>query len=190
MAYSLDDSWDNCTPVVRAGNAAFGVYVRCGIWVARNLTDGFVPGEIATAYGSPELARKLVDVGLWEAAEGGYQDLHYLNRNPSGEKVKAKRAADADRKARWRDREHAKDGTKDGTRDSSGSHAVTPRGFRSSYSPPKGGRGESAPSATRSSPEKPSESHRFEAARFGECSICGLPESNRHHLRLVAGGEP
>jgi hypothetical protein len=41
MAYSLDDTWDNCGPVARAGNAAFGVYCRCGIWVARNLTDGF-----------------------------------------------------------------------------------------------------------------------------------------------------
>jgi hypothetical protein len=125
MAYSLDDSWDNCTPVARAGNACFGLYVRCGIWVARNLTDGFVPGEIATAYGSPEQIRKLVDVGLWETAEGGYQVPDYLERNPAAEKVRARQKADAERKARWRDRHHSKRRTRDETRESAGSHAVT-----------------------------------------------------------------
>lgn len=103
MGYVLDDGWDNCTPVARAGNAAFGVYARCGIWVARNLTDGFIPGEIATAYGSPELARKLVDVGLWEAVEGGYLAVDYLTLNPTAEKVRERRKAEAERKARWRE---------------------------------------------------------------------------------------
>lgn len=140
MAYSLDDGWDNCTPVARAGNAAFGVYVRCGIWVARNLTDGYIPGEIATAYGSPELARKLVDVGLWEIAEGGYVAVDYLALNPSAEKVKARRKADAERKAKWRDRAH-RQRTRDETRESGGSHGVTPDVTPRSPAPPKGGGG-------------------------------------------------
>lgn len=139
MAYALDDGWDNCTPVARAGNAAFGVYSRCGIWVARNLTDGFIPGEIATAYGSPELARKLVDVGLWEAVEGGYVAVDYLLLNPTAEKVKARRKADAERKARWRDRAHRARVTRDETRESERSHGVTPRVSPRSPAPPKGG---------------------------------------------------
>lgn len=139
MAYALDDGWDNCTPVARAGNAAFGVYVRCGIWVARNLTDGFIPGEIATAYGSPELARKLVDVGLWETAEGGYVAVDYLSLNPTAEKVNERRKADAERKARWRAKAHRQRGTRDETRESEGSHAGTPRGTPRFPAPPKGG---------------------------------------------------
>lgn len=139
MAYALDDSWDNCTPVARAGNACFGLYARCGIWAARNLTDGFVPGEIAAAYGSPEQTRKLVDVGLWEAAEGGYQAVDYLALNPTAEKVRERRKADAERKAKWRDRAH-NSRTRDGTRDSAGSHAVTDAVTPRSPSPPKGGR--------------------------------------------------
>ncbi len=103
MAYLLDDSWDNCTPVARAGNAAFGVYVRCGIWAARNLTDGFVPSEVVSAYGAPELARKLVDVGLWETAEGGYRAADYLDRNPTAVAVQARRVQQAKRNALGRD---------------------------------------------------------------------------------------
>lgn len=125
MAFSVDDSWDNCTPVARAGNACFGLYVRCGIWSARNLTDGFVPGEIAAGYGSPEQARKLVDVGLWGAVEGGYRMPSYLDRNESAEQVRNRRQADADRKARWREKQHKKRSGRDETRDSGGSHAVT-----------------------------------------------------------------
>lgn len=154
MAYSLDDAWDNCTPVARAGNACFGLYVRCGIWSSRNLTDGFVPGEIVAGYGSPEQARKLVDVGLWEVVEGGYRAPDYLDRNPSGEKVRARQKADAERKARWREREHQRRGTRDETRGSGGSHGVTPRGFPASGSPPKGGRAAGdAPRALRPVPD-------------------------------------
>lgn len=125
MGFTVDDSWDNCTPVARAGNACFGLYVRCGAWSARNLTDGFVPAEIAAGYGSPEQARKLVDVGLWEIAEGGYLAPHYLDRNPPAEKVQARRGADAERKARWRERHHKKRKTRDETEESDGSHGVT-----------------------------------------------------------------
>lgn len=131
MAYGLDDSWDNCTRVARAGNACFGLYVRCGIWSARNLTDGFVPGEIAAGYGSPEQTRKLVDVGLWETVEGGYRMPDYLDRNPSAKKVHERRDADADRKARWRDRRTTK-------RSHNGSHGVTDDQIPRSPTTPKG----------------------------------------------------
>jgi hypothetical protein len=175
MAYSLDDSWDNCTPVARAGNACFGLYVRCGIWSARNLTDGFVPGEIAAGYGSPEQTRKLVDVGLWEAVEGGYRAPNYLDRNQSAEQVRARRDADADRKARWRERQSKKrKSTPDETRDSGGADGGTEDrtpGFRSPLL--KEGTG-------RANPPHPYEPDGHECAR------CPLPEHHRvHQLRSV-----
>lgn len=151
MAYSLDDGWDNCGPVARAGNACFGLYVRCGIWSARNLTDGLVPGEIAAGYGSPEQARKLVDVGLWEIVDGGYLAVDYLSRNPTAEKVRERQKADAERKAKWRERAHGK---RDKPRDSGASHGGTDGVTPDSPTPPKGGRGARArPSAGAASPD-------------------------------------
>lgn len=160
MAFLLDDGWDNCTAVARAGNAAFGVYSRCGIWVARNLTDGFIPGEIATAYGSPELARKLVDVGLWEAVEGGYLAVDYLTLNKTAEKVRAERKAESERKARWRDKKKAQEearrssprGTRRGT--PRGQDAGQDAGVPGFLSSPKGERSaREAPGALTEPPE-------------------------------------
>lgn len=148
MGYVLDDGWDNCGPVARAGNAAFGVYVRCGIWVARNLTDGFIPGEIVSAYGSPELARKLVDVGLWEAVDGGYLAVDYLTLNATAEKVKARRKSESERKARYREKvseqakarktagKHSPRGTGRGT--PTGQDAGRDAGVTGSLTSPKG----------------------------------------------------
>lgn len=177
MAYSIDDSWDNCIPVARAGNACFGLYVRCGIWSARNLTDGFVPGEIAAGYGSPEQTRKLVDVGLWEAVEGGYQDPRYLDRNQSAEKVRARRDADADRKARWRDRQHKKRKTRDETQESGESHGGTDDRKPRSRSPLlKEGTEGSRPHV-----------HDLVPNRWGDCSECNLPPGHAVHQLRSAG---
>jgi hypothetical protein len=139
VSFSIDDGWDNCGPVARAGNAAFGVYCRCGAWVARNISNGLitepvVPNEVAVAYGSPELTRKLVDVGLWEAVDGGWLLVDYLKLNQSAAQIQARRDRDAKRKAEWRE----KQSRKDETRDSKGSHGVTPRGLRASFTDPKG----------------------------------------------------
>ena len=169
MAFSIDDAWDNCGPVARAGNAAFGVYCRCGAWAARNSSDGFVPAEVALAYGSPELARKLVDVGLWEAVDGGWSMPHYLQRNESAAQVDARRKRDADRKARWRERQSQADET----RESKKSHGVTPRGVRSSFTPPKGGR------RARRGDAQP---HPFEDDGSGSsCAHCRLLATNEIH---------
>jgi hypothetical protein len=134
MAYWLDDEWENGPMIRRAGVAAFGLYCACGLWVARHLTDGFVPADVAAGYGTREWAGKLVDAGLWKVVEGGYHMPHYLDRNPSAEKVRCRREADAERKARWR----AKKSTRDGTRDSARSHNGSPYGIRASLPSLKG----------------------------------------------------
>lgn len=136
MAFSFDDAWDNGPEVTRAGTAAFGLYCRCGAWSARNLQDGFVPKEIAVAYGSPEWIQKLLVAGLWETVEGGYLAPHFLDRNESAEKVLRRRKADAERKARWRERKQGSqksgaESRRDTTRDS----AKNPRSL---YLSPKG----------------------------------------------------
>lgn len=136
MAFSFDDAWDNGPEVTRAGTAAFGLYCRCGAWSARNLQDGFVPQEIAAAYGSPEWIKKLLVAGLWETVEGGYQMPHFLDRNESAEQVRRRRKADAERKARWRERKQsAQKSRRDSSRDSRRDSARSPRSL---YPSPKG----------------------------------------------------
>lgn len=169
MAYLIDDSWDNCGPVIRVGNAAWGVYVRCGTWVARNLTDGFVPAELAAAYGSPEYTRKLVDAGLWEAVDGGYRVVGYFPLNKTRDRVLAEREAARKRQAARRAR--------DGTRDFDVSHGVTDGVTSRSLTPPKGGRAR----ARDAPPTIPLKRHAFTDDGNGSCTGCGLLRQNKIH---------
>lgn len=178
MAFSIDDGWDNCTPVARSGNAAFGAYCRLGAWSARNSTDGFIPAEVALGIASPELAQKLVDAGLWEAAEGGWSMPHYLERNESAEQVRARRKAEKERKARWRDKQ------KLSHRDETGTRRGRPAGRNaektSPFTPPKGGR-DAPPSDALPKP------HPYDDDGTGKsCTRCVLPRINKIHRRAAA----
>ena len=160
MAFSLDDEWENGPMIRRAGVAAFGLYCACGLWVARHLTDGFVPADVAADSGTREWAAKLVDAGLWKVVEGGYHMPHYLDRNPSAEKVRLRREADAERKAKWRARLESR-------RDSEGTHRGSRRRFPASVPSPKGGTGR--------------EAHPFNDDSQGGCLDCSLPYRNAVH---------
>lgn len=167
MAYALDDEWENGQMIRKAGTAAFGLYCRCGLWIARqgaNGTDGFIPADLAADYGTREWAAKLVDAGLWEVVEGGFHDRHYLKRNPSAEKVRERKAADAKRKAEWRAR-------KESQGQSRRSHNGTSNGTPRSPTPPKGG----ALVPT----------HPFPDGQH-ECDRCTFPPQHAIH-RLISG---
>lgn len=97
----MDDSIYDDPAVARAGTAAFGLYSRCGVYVARHLLDGFVPSEVAAQYGTPEWTSRLLAAGLWETVPGGHFMPRYLVDNPSKEKVLAERKAKAERQQRW-----------------------------------------------------------------------------------------
>jgi hypothetical protein len=99
--FQMDDSICNDPAVIRAGTAAFGLYSRCGGYVAQQLLDGHVPSEVAAQWGTPEWVSKLVAAGLWETEPGGYWMPRYLDDNPSREKVLADRKAKAERQQRW-----------------------------------------------------------------------------------------
>jgi hypothetical protein len=123
MAFLLDDDWDNDPRVVRAGTAAFGLYSRCGMWVARHLT---VPVEVATTYGTREWAAKLVDAGLWTTAVDGYQMADYLTLNPSAAKVRKRREQYAERQKRWREAQETKRRGSNASRHASGNASPSP----------------------------------------------------------------
>lgn len=110
----FDDQFPDHPKVALAGPAAGWLFV-CGVcYCARMLTDGFIPiGQIrklADVDNPVALADRLVEVGLWENADGGYRVHDYLEYNPSAQQVKMDREelsrirAEAGRKgaeARW-----------------------------------------------------------------------------------------
>lgn len=121
MAYWLDDGFDTWPEVIRAGSAAAGLYARCGSWIARNLTDGLIPAEVAAMYGTREWITKLLDVGLWVVDGDGYRDTRYLPMNPDAETVRKRRADAAERQRKMRERRNGKQ-TRESRVTNGGSH--------------------------------------------------------------------
>lgn len=123
----LDDGFPDHPKVAAAGPLAAWLYV-CGLaYSARLLTDGFIPAAQARRLADvPEagaLAVRLVEVGLWEVAKGGYRIHDYLDYQPSAERIRHDREQGARRQAEWRDRHPApsNNGVTDDVR-----NAVTP----------------------------------------------------------------
>lgn len=91
--------------MLKAGNEAVGLYVRCGTYAADHTTDGFVERSIVILYGTEALAARLVDAGLWHRTRGGWNMHDYLDYNPSREAVEKERKDKADRQKRWREKQ-------------------------------------------------------------------------------------
>lgn len=146
----MDDGFDSDSRVMRAGTAAFGLYSRCGVWVARNLTDGLVPTEVAALYGTREWIDKLVATGLWSPVEGGFAMPDYLepHGNKTAERVRELRAAAAARQQKLRDGKTRRRSNTDTSRGMSRvTNGVTTTVSHTSLSdpPPKGGEEGDAP---------------------------------------------
>jgi len=102
--FRLDDGF-HCHPkVLKAGNAAVGLYVRCGAYAAQQLTDGFIPEHIVDLYGDETLAESLVRSKLWRRARGGWRMPDYLTYNPSRDQVEAEREKNRERQRESRKR--------------------------------------------------------------------------------------
>lgn len=104
----LDDQMPDHPKVVEAGPLASWLNI-CGIcYCSRYLTDGFIPAgqirRLADVDNALALAQRLVEVGMWEVAEGGYRVHDYLTYNPSAESVRRERAKTAERQANFRGR--------------------------------------------------------------------------------------
>lgn len=95
----IDDQFPDHPKVLAAGPAAAWLYV-CGLcYASRYLTDGFVPAGVVSRLSdlkrADDVATRLVDAGLWEAADGGYRIHDYLDYQRSAsevDEVSAKRA--------------------------------------------------------------------------------------------------
>jgi hypothetical protein len=101
--FKVDDGFHDHPKVLTAGNAAIGLWTRCGSYASKQSTNGFIPNAIAHAYGTKTVIEKLVGSGLWIRVDGGYQMHDFLDYNPTADQVKADRRAAAERQAKWRE---------------------------------------------------------------------------------------
>jgi hypothetical protein len=70
--FKIDDSAHSHPKFIRAGNAALGLWLRCGSYSAQHLLEGFIPKDIVKPFkGTPAQVRKLVEAGLWHEAGHG-----------------------------------------------------------------------------------------------------------------------
>ena len=96
----LDDGFADHPKLLRAGPMAKALFVDGLCYAARQLTDGFLPeGQVKMLLvnGYPKATvDRLIDVGLWESVDGGFQIHDYLEYQPSSSHVSATRATRAD----------------------------------------------------------------------------------------------
>lgn len=111
MAWArLDDGWHDHPKVIAAGLDAAGLWVMCLTWAHANRRGnprpGYVPKAVLSRFASgargTRLATRLVDVGLFDATDGGWLIHDFVKYLP---KYDPEKAAEAGRKGadqRWR----------------------------------------------------------------------------------------
>ena len=115
--FKVDDTLHSHPKVRRAGAAAAGVWVTAGSFCMAYKTDGFVPAYYLDGWGKTGAtsARRLVEVGLWEAAEKdgepGYQFHDWTDYQPTSDEIEQDRERARERQRRSRAaRRAARDG--------------------------------------------------------------------------------
>lgn len=94
--FKVDDRLAHHPKVMVAGNAAMGLWLRCGSWSAAHLTDGFVPMALIGSLGGRKRdAEGLVKADLWIAEPDGYRFRNWLDYQPSAHDVKLGQEAES-----------------------------------------------------------------------------------------------
>lgn len=100
--FRIDDRFSTHPKVLRAGNAAIGLFTRLGSYSAQHLTDGVIPASIVRSFGTRAEANALLREGMLERDGDDYRIRDYLDWNPSADHLRAERNAARDRLQRWR----------------------------------------------------------------------------------------
>lgn len=123
----FDDQYPDHPKIVKVGPLGMALHTAAICYCARYLTDGFVPSAmmprlvsfdgisvtrngVTNAVTNEDVTNELVEVGLLEVVEGGFQVHDYAQYNPSSEQVKAEKAENARRQAVWRERNRGENG--------------------------------------------------------------------------------
>ena len=103
--FRVDDKFHSHPKRHSASLRALGLWTLAGSWSGDQLTDGHIPDVIVKALGAttPD-ATSLVNAGLWDRVEDGYQFHDWPDNNPSRKTVLDKRNAEREKKQRWREK--------------------------------------------------------------------------------------
>lgn len=105
--FKVDDTLSHHAKVIAAGNAAMGLWVRAGAWSMQQLTDGFVPTNVARTLGTANEARRLVKAGLWLEHDGGYLFHQFTGEGRQRARIDVEAEREAARERQRRAREAA-----------------------------------------------------------------------------------
>lgn len=135
MWFKVDDSFWSHPKVIAAGNAAIGLWTRCGSWCAEHKTDGLIPEAFAKQVGTPGQIRKLVVAGLWEPVDNspgsvdgacGYLMHDWPDYQPTRETWRILNEKNAERQRIFREKNKENDERSHGESQASGmSNGVT-----------------------------------------------------------------
>lgn len=125
----LEDTFPDDPKVIGLPDSAFRMYVWGLCYCARHLTDGTIPRSALGLYPDSKRSRigsRLVDAGLWERTEDGFEVCNYLRYQRSADQVKTERDQAKQRKAAQRSRQKSRrDVTPKSRRDTGNGHAVS-----------------------------------------------------------------
>lgn len=108
----LDDRLPDHPKMLSIGDAAFRLWSYCLCKANARMQGGFLPTRLVTVtagyFGPPEkaeeLAQELVDAGLWDEAEGGYEIHDYDEYQPKADGEEERKAKARERMQRVRER--------------------------------------------------------------------------------------
>lgn len=122
--FRVDDNFYDHPKVDELSLDAVGLWLLCGTYVAKQLTDGYIPERRVTRLGgNPGLVQELINAELWVEADGGYEFRNWSDYQPTKADVEARRKADRERQQKRRRNSQGQ------YISSEQSHAVTPSGL-------------------------------------------------------------
>ena len=103
----FDDQFRTHPKALKGGPLCQALLLNSLCWCNAHLTDGFIPEEavkgiVATTDVPVKTVARMVEVGFWEVAEGGYQIHDYLDYQLSAAQVQRERAFATKRKQKQR----------------------------------------------------------------------------------------
>ncbi|TSD68104.1 hypothetical protein [Aeromicrobium piscarium] len=104
---NIDDGFADHPKVDDLSDGAFRLHVAALCACAKGQTDGFIRSHkvprLTHSY-RPTLVVELVEAGLWHEADDGWDIHDFLDWNKPKSWWDEKRARDAERKAKWREK--------------------------------------------------------------------------------------
>lgn len=103
--FKVDDRLAFHPKVVQAGNAAMGLWVRCGSYSAQFETDGWLDlGTVRALGGRKRDIDRLLEVGLWHEENDGIRFHDWTEFQPTKAQLDEERSATRERVKKWRER--------------------------------------------------------------------------------------